>query len=163
MRISIVVAMTPQGLIAAGGRLPWHMPEDLRHFRRLTTGHTVLMGRKTYDTLRRPLPHRRNMVLSRRGLPDATGVEVFADLQPAIVAAQAAGETELFIIGGAEIYALALPFTQRMVVTFVHIQEPPPDRETLTWFPPWNRQEWRQVEQLNHPPLEFVTLERVAF
>ncbi len=165
MRISIVVAMSPEGLIGAGGKLPWHMPADLRHFRRLTTGHTVMMGRKTYDSLRRPLPNRRNFVLTRRGLavppPPAIGigntVEYFNNLPGAIVAARQAGESELFVIGGAEIYALALPLVQRLYVTIVHVDEP---RTGDTWFPQWNRAEWRPIERIEQAPLEFITFER---
>ena len=165
MRISIVVAMSPEGLIGAGGKLPWHMPADLRHFRRLTTGHTVMMGRKTYDSIRRPLPNRRNFVLTRRGLsvppPPAIGsgntVEYFNNLPSAIAAARQAGESELFVIGGAEIYALALPLVQRLYVTIVHVDEP---RTGDTWFPQWNRDEWRPIERIEQTPLEFITFER---
>ena len=152
--------MTPARLIGAHGALPWHKPEDLRHFRELTTGHTVLMGRKTYDSVGRPLPNRRNLVLTRKGLaaPPA-GIETVATLKEAIEMAVGAGESELFVVGGAEIYRLALPVSDTMYLTFVHLpQEPAGD----TWFPEWKPEEWRIVETRHSSDLDFVRLDRLA-
>ena len=125
MRISLIAAMTPNRLIGVKGALPWHKPEDLRHFRELTTGHTVLMGRKTYDSVGRPLPKRRNLVLTRKGwaTPPA-GIYPVATLEEAMKLARQAGETELFVVGGAEIYRLALPFAVTMSQRRFH-QIPP--------------------------------------
>lgn len=101
--------MTPDRIIGWAGGLPWHFPEDLKHFRRLTLNHCVLMGRNTYNSLGRPLPKRRNLVVSRRSRGPATdGVEWFADIAAAIEWARKHGETELFVAGGGEIYAAAL-------------------------------------------------------
>ncbi len=160
MRISLIAAMTPNRLIGANGSLPWHKPEDLRHFRELTTGHTVLMGRKTYDSVGRPLPKRRNLVLTRKGWASPpAGIEPVATLDEAMKLADQAGETELFVVGGAEIYRLALPVAVTMYLTFVHLpQEPAGD----TWFPEWKPEEWEKVETRTSADLEFVRLDRIA-
>lgn len=160
MRISLIAAMTPNRLIGVKGALPWHKPEDLRHFRELTTGHTVLMGRKTYDSVGRPLPKRRNLVLTRKGwATPPTGIDPVATLEEAMKLARQAGETELFVVGGAEIYRLALPFAVTMYLTFVHLpQEPAGD----TWFPEWKPEEWKKVETRTSADLEFVRLDRIA-
>src|ERR1035437_9607324 len=101
MLISIIVAMTPERLIGAAGRLPWYLPDDLKRFRKLTTGHCIVMGRKTFSSIGRPLPKRRNLVISRNpDPPKVEGVEWFASLDEAIKTAREAGETELFIAGG---------------------------------------------------------------
>ncbi len=160
MRISLIAAMTTARLIGANGALPWHKPEDLRHFRELTTGHTVLMGRKTYESVGRPLPKRRNLVLTRKGwaTPPA-GIERVATLQEAIDLASRAGETELFVVGGAEIYGLALPVAVTMYLTFVHVS---PEPAGDTWFPEWKPEEWKRVETRRLPDLEFVRMDRIA-
>ncbi len=158
MRISLIAAMTPARLIGNAGRLPWHKPEDLRHFRRLTTGHTVLMGRKTYESVGRPLPNRRNIVLTRHGLPGPpAGLHIAATLEQGLEFAAAADESELFIVGGAQIYALAFPLAHRMYLTFVHLpREPAGD----TWFPQWDPADWVTVDSRTADDLEFVCLDR---
>ena len=160
MRISLIAAMTPDRLIGAKGQMPWHKPEDLRHFRELTTGHTVLMGRKTFDAIGRPLSKRRNLVLTRKGLATPpTGVEIVNTMEQATDLANQAGETELFVVGGAEIYALAMPLATTMYLTFIHL---PSEPQGDTWFPQWNTDEWKMVENRMRPGLEFVRFDRVA-
>ncbi|MCU0967509.1 MAG: dihydrofolate reductase [Rubrivivax sp.] len=115
--IVIVAAMARGRVIGRGNALPWHLPEDLRHFRDLTRGHAVLMGRRTWESLPaavRPLPGRRNLVLTREGRWQAAGAEVVRDMDEALARC---GPGPLFVIGGAEVYALALPRADRLELT----------------------------------------------
>jgi dihydrofolate reductase len=106
-------------VIGIENRLPWHLSEDLKRFRLLTTGHTVLMGRKTFESIGKALPKRRNMVLSRQNSTITTDVEIFENLTSAIESAKMQGETELFIIGGGNIYAQAWAYATRLYWTRV--------------------------------------------
>jgi dihydrofolate reductase len=118
MRITIVVASAARGVIGNAGELAWRLADDLRHFSTLTRGGVVLMGRKTFASIGKPLPNRRNVVLSRGGgLPDT--VEVFHDLPAALAWARAEGVGELFVIGGGDVYAQAWQFASRLYWTRV--------------------------------------------
>jgi dihydrofolate reductase len=118
--ISALVALTPSGVIGRDGEMPWRLGSDLRRFKRLTLGHALLMGRKTFDSIGRPLPGRRNLVLSRDPHWRHEGVEVYGDLAAVWAAV---GEAErLFVVGGAEIYRLCLPSCQRLLITRVDSQ-----------------------------------------
>jgi dihydrofolate reductase len=116
-RLQIIVAMDPDRVIGRDNRLPWHLPDDLRYFKRVTSGHTVLMGRRTYESIGRPLPNRRNIVLTRQVGWQAPGVEVHADLDAALAAA---GDGPVFVIGGAELFRAALPRAAVLHLTRVH-------------------------------------------
>ena len=158
--ISLVVAMDESGLIGRQGQLPWRLPEDLKHFRRLTLGKTVLMGRKTWDSLGKPLEGRRNWVLSRDRTFRPAGCEVFGTLEDALAAHR---DGELVIIGGAELYRQALPQVQTLYLTRVHARV-----EGDTRFPAWNAAEFTQTTIAEHPAdarhphaYSFVTLERM--
>ncbi len=118
MIVSLIVAVAENGVIGRAGKLPWHLPEDLKRFKRLTVGHPVIMGRKTWESIGRPLPGRRNLVVSRTPGYAAEGAEVFASLDEALAAA--AGEDEVFVIGGAALYAEAMPRADRLYLTRVH-------------------------------------------
>ena len=136
--ISVIVAVAENGTIGDNNTLLWHITEDMKRFRQLTTGHPVVMGRKTYDSLGRPLPNRRNVVISRQDLA-IEGCEVVHSLEEALALFQA--EEEVFIIGGAQIYAEAMPVADRFYLTVV---EHPYEGDTL--FPAWNPLDWRLVE-----------------
>lgn len=158
--VSLVVAMDEGGVIGRGGTLPWRLPEDLRHFRRLTLGKTVLMGRKTWESLGKPLEGRRNCVLSRDPAFRAPGAEVFTTLDQALAAH---GEGELVVIGGAELYRQALPLARTLHLTRVHARV---DGDTI--FPAWSPADFRQVAIEHHPAdarhahaYSFITLERI--
>lgn len=158
--VSLIVAMDEAGLIGRDGHLPWRLPEDLKHFRRLTLGKTVLMGRKTWQSLGKPLEGRENWVLSRDPEFRAPGGRVFADL-PAALAAHAEGE--LMVIGGAQLYAQALPLAQRLYLTRVHAR-----LEGDTRFPDLDLAAWRELGRADHPAdarhahaFSFLTLERL--
>lgn len=147
MRISIIVAAAENDIIGRDGKLPWRISADLRRFKKLTMEHTLLMGRRTWEAIGRPLPGRTSMVLSRDQNLHIAGVEVFADFEAAVRAASLRGEKELFVAGGGEIYRLALPRAQRVYLTRVH-QEIDGD----THFPLLNPSHWRLVWEEKHDP-----------
>jgi dihydrofolate reductase len=159
-RVALVVAMADNGVIGRGGGLPWHLPDDLKYFKVVTLGKPVLMGRRTFESIGKPLPGRRNLVLSRAAAASAPGVEYVHSVEQA--RALAAGAAELCVIGGAEVYALALPLATRIYLTRVH--------GSVTGdvcFPLRDFAAWRQSESVEHPAdarhayaMSFVTLER---
>lgn len=135
-----IVAMSPDGAIGRGGDLPWHLPEDLRHFKELTMGHPVIMGRKTWESLpHRPLPGRRNMVISRNAAYEAEGAEVFESLGAAV---EACRETP-FVLGGEMIYCLALPLLTRIYITEVEVEV----RDADAFFPALKENEWEVMDK----------------
>jgi dihydrofolate reductase len=139
--LSIIVAAAENGVIGCDGQLPWHLSPDLRRFRKLTTGHSIVMGRKTYASIGRPLPERRSIVLSRNPEYAAEGVEVVADFAQALDLT--AEEAEVFVIGGGHLYQLALPFTQRIYLTEVSAEV-----EGDVHFPKIDWSQWDLVEAL---------------
>jgi dihydrofolate reductase len=147
--VSLVVAVAANGVIGRDNRMPWHLPEDLAFFKRLTLGHPVVMGRKTYDsiiaTLGRPLPGRTNIVVTRQPVFAAPGCTVVASLDAAFDAAREA--EEVFVIGGAEIYRLALARADRVYLTRIDAAF-----EGDTRFPPLDPAEWREASREDHPP-----------
>ena len=160
MLISLIVAMTPDRLIGAAGKLPWHLPEDLKRFRQRTMGHSMIMGRITFSSIGRALPGRRNLVISRNPNPPAiSGVEWFGSLDEALAFARAAGETECFIAGGTEVYAAGLKVADRMYVTFVQRDFP---FQGDTYFPVWDQTQWKALSHELVKDLEFVVYERTG-
>ncbi len=155
--LALVVAVARNGVIGMGGTLPWRIPEDLRHFRRVTVGHAIIMGRKTWDSIGKPLPERRNIVVTRNPELKLAGAEVVPSLEAALSLAHERDE-EPRIIGGAELYRLALPQTTRIFLTEV-------DREVEgdTFFPALNRAEWHEIERRpgEDPTVSYVILTRV--
>ncbi|TVP82941.1 dihydrofolate reductase [Thioalkalivibrio sp.] len=120
-RLQIIVAMDPDRVIGRDNQLPWHLPEDLKHFKRITSGHTLVMGRRTHESIGRPLPNRRNIVLTRQAHWRAPGVEVHPDLESALAVA---GDVPVFVIGGAELFREALPRAAVIHLTKVHRRFP---------------------------------------
>jgi len=143
IRITLVAAMDRNRAIGVDGKLPWHLPDDLRRFKALTLGKPVLMGRKTAESLRRALPGRLNLVLTRSGRVPHAGMQAVASLAEAL--ARAAG-VELMVIGGGEVYALALPLADRLELTEVDTRLPSAD----AWFPPWRTADWRETRREAH-------------
>lgn len=143
MRLSLIVAVARNGVIGRDNELPWRLSADLRHFKRLTTGHPIVMGRRTWESIGRPLPGRRNVVLSRDPAFAAEGVEVFRGLEQALEALQ--GAEEVFVIGGAAIYAMALPRADRVYLTRVEAEV-----EGDTRFPDLDPAHWRRVAREEH-------------
>jgi dihydrofolate reductase len=157
--VSLIVAMAQNGVIGRDNALPWRLPEDLKRFKAFTLGKTLLMGRKTYESIGRPLPGRANLVLTRDRSFLAPGVVVVHSVEEALAHA---ASNELVAIGGAEIYRLVLPFARRLYLTHVHADVPGD-----TYFPDFDPTQWADVEWRMHPadeqhayPLTFVTLER---
>jgi dihydrofolate reductase len=119
MLVSAIVAVSQNNIIGRDGHLPWHLAADLRHFKEITSGHHILLGRKNYQDINRPLPGRINLVLTRDPEFKAPGCIVCHSLDAALSTAEKAGETELFIIGGAEIYRMAMPICEKLYLTRV--------------------------------------------
>src|SRR6201996_5416501 len=117
MTVSIVVAISENHVIGKDNKLLWHLPADLKHFKEITTGHTVIMGRKTYESVGKPLPNRRNIIITRQNIKIA-GCEVVNSIDSAIALCK--DEEEVFIVGGSEIYKMAMPVTGRIYLTLVH-------------------------------------------
>ena len=117
MKLAIVAAIAENRVIGKDGKIPWHISEDLKRFKRLTTGHTVLMGRRTWESLGKALPNRRNVVISSRDIPD---VEHYTSVEAALAALE--GEEKVFVIGGAKIYEELLGKADELYLTYVHQQ-----------------------------------------
>ena len=153
--LAIVAAVSDNGVIGRDGRLPWHIPEDLAYFKQSTMGHAVLMGRRTYESVGRPLPGRRNIVISRRPGLVIPGCDVASSVADAIALARAGGDDEPRVVGGAGIYEEALPLATRLILTEVHRVV-----EGDTRFPPFDRDEWREVDRLEAQGVSFTVLIR---
>ncbi len=121
MTISLVVAVAENGVIGRGGVLPWHLPKDLERFRMLTSGHTVIMGRKTLESIGKPLPNRRNIVLTNNRELKLDGVDIVLDMKHALAATDTDNE-EVFVIGGAEVFSSTLDLADRIYLTLVHAE-----------------------------------------
>lgn len=160
MSISIIAAVARNGVIGRGNRLPWHLPEDLKRFKQLTWGGAIVMGRKTYESIGRALPGRENIVLTRQAGFVAAGCRVEHSIESALVAGCYARET--FVIGGADLYAAALPLASRLYVTEIQAEF-----EGDAFFPAFDRSDWRETsrdirsEDAPHAfAYHFVTYER---
>jgi dihydrofolate reductase len=158
MLISLIAAMADNRVIGRAGAIPWDLPEDRRRFRKITWGHPVIMGRRTHESIGRPLPGRRNIVLSRQEGYFASGCIVAHDLASALEAAGEAGE--IFVCGGGELYREALPLAQRIYLTVVHMEA-----EGDTLFPELPAGEFREKERRevrDAIPCDFIIYERNA-
>lgn len=144
MRIALIWAMARNGVIGRDNKLPWYLPEDLKYFKRVTTGKPIIMGRKTYDSIGRPLPNRTNIVVTRDTSLTLPGVKVVTSLDDALELARAesviSDVDEVIVMGGAEIYAQALPHADRLYVTLVHAEV-----EGDAVFPPIDLDEYQEL------------------
>ncbi len=152
--LTLIAAMSSNRVIGADGKLPWHEPEDLRFFKATTAGHAVIMGRKTWEALGRPLPKRRNLVVTRQLAFVAPGAEVFADLVAAIAAARTT-DPEPMVIGGGEIYRQAL-----VAATRIHLTEVLVEAQGDATFPALDARAWRVASERRSGNLVFRTYER---
>ena len=159
MRLSLIVAMAKNRVIGSNNQMPWHLPADFAYFKKVTLGHPVIMGRKTFESIGRALPGRRNIVVSRNPAFRAEGVDVMTSLDAAIKACQ---NTEAFVIGGATLYAEALPHADRLFITEVDAS---PNGDTV--FPSLDKNLWREIsrerleaDEKNIHAMEFVVLEK---
>lgn len=163
MTVSIIAIVAANDVIGRGNELPWHMPADLKRFKQLTMGHHLIMGRKTFQSVGKPLPGRINVIVTRSVDFNPDGVAVARSVEEAISKAEAAGDDEIFIAGGAEIYGQTLHRADRMYITRLH-GEPQGD----TFFPEFDDvNEWQLVDaehfeadEKNEYPYSFLTYER---
>ena len=165
MKLSLIVAVSRNGVIGVDNKLPWHLPEDLKYFKSVTMGKPLVMGRKTYDSIGRPLPGRTNIVVTRDPKWQAAGVEVAQSLEAALEVGRNAcvkvGADEIMVIGGEQIYRMTLPAADRLYLTQVDA-----DVEGDAFFPDVDFSEWKQVaEQLpqvtDTHPYRFLQFDRL--
>jgi dihydrofolate reductase len=157
-RVNLIVAWARGGVIGRAGALPWHLPEDLRRFKQITLGHPMIMGRRTWDSIGRPLPGRRSIVVSRNPDWSAAGCETAPGLAQAL--ALCAGVPEVFVIGGAQLYEHALPLAGRLFVTDIDA-----DFEGNVRFPPLDLSRWRRIgsERLEPTPQRPYAVDFMVF
>jgi len=142
-RLTLIAAMGKNRAIGLDGRMPWHLPAELQHFKKATMGKAIVMGRKTWQAIGRPLPGRQNIVVSRNPGFHAEGVDLATSLDGAVAMSQS---DEVMIVGGGQLYALALPLASRMVLTLIDIEP-----EADTWFPEWDEKEWSLTSERHFP------------
>ncbi len=168
MYISLIVAVAENGVIGRNGELPWHIPADLKHFKSTTMGKPLIMGRKTFESIGKPLPGRTMIVITRRSdyAPDGAIItnSWAAALEAATSILKESGEDEVMVIGGAEIYGIALEQADRLYLTEIYTAI---DGDTV--FPEIDRSHWREMSRQDHAPEEpdgpafsFIVLERAA-
>lgn len=162
MKISLISAIAENGVIGRENDLPWHLPDDFAFFKRKTNHHPIIMGRKSLDGLKKPLPNRTNIVLTRNMDFSLDGVTVVHTLDDAVAAAKAINQEEIFVIGGAEIYTMALPIATTLYLTEIHQAY-----EGDAYFPAFDKSEWQEVSRRPHPAderhavaFDFVDYER---
>jgi dihydrofolate reductase len=158
-RVYLVAAVASNRIIGSNGRLPWSLPEDLKHFKRLTLGHPVIMGRRTWESLKGLLPGRDNIVVSATPGYDAPGAAVANSLEGALALCR--GEPVAFVIGGSRLFAESLPIADGLVMTEIDRQY-----EGDTWFPEYDRSRWKESQRERHvaadgTKFDFVLYEKV--
>jgi dihydrofolate reductase len=155
-KVYLVAAVAANGVIGKDGGLPWQLPEDLKHFKRLTLGHPVIMGRRTWESLGQALPGRDNIVVTSRAGYDAPGAAVAGSLEAAL--ALCAGEPVAFVIGGSRLFAEALPIAAGLVLTEIQ-RDFPGD----TWFPAYDRARWREAQREAHAAADGMRFDFVLY
>ncbi len=166
MTVSLIAALTQNRVIGKNNGLPWHLPDDMKYFMQTTKLHHLIMGRKNYDSIPekfRPLPNRINVVVTRQKHFNALDCLVVHSVEEGIALAKKTGEIEVFIIGGAEIYQVGMPLTQRMYLTEIQTTLPGD-----TYFPDFDKARWKELSRKSHPvdarhaySFDFVVYERM--
>ncbi len=146
MQIALIVALDEGRGIGRAGKLPWHLRDDLQRFKALTLGHPLIIGRKTYESIGRPLPGRKMIVITRNQEYRPVGCQVAGSLSAALALAEAGGEVEAFIGGGGEVFAQALSLADRMHLTRVHVRI-----NCDVFFPEYNPRDWSETHRVAHP------------
>ena len=161
MSISIIAALSQNRVIGVGNQLPWHLSADLRHFKTLTLGKPVIMGRKTFDSIGKALHGRRNIVISSQSHLKSSGCEIFHSFEKALAAVKT--ENEVMIIGGASLYKIALPLAEKMYLTLIDYEF-----EGDTFFPQWVSSQWSEIsneffpaDEKNPYDYQFVIMSRI--
>jgi dihydrofolate reductase len=155
-RIYLVAAVAANGIIGAKGELPWRLPEDLKHFKRITMGHPIIMGRRTWESLKGALPGRDNIVVTRTAGYDAPDAAVANSLEAAL--ALCVGEPVVFVIGGNQLFAESLPIAAGLVMTEIH-----KDFEGDTRFPDYDRSRWRESQRERHVAADGMEFDFVLY
>ena len=155
-KVYLVAAVASNGVIGRDGQLPWQLPEDLKHFKRLTLGHPIIMGRRTWESLRGPLPGRENIVVTGTPGYQASGATVARSLQAAL--AFCAGESVAFVIGGQQLFADSLPLAAGLVMTEIH-----KDFAGDTWFPSYDRSKWHETQREPHTAADGTRFDFVLY
>ena len=147
-QMSMIVAMSKNGVIGINNTLPWHLRDDLQNFKRVTQGKPIIMGRKTYDSIGRPLPGRSNIILSRQAALVIEGCETVSTIDQAaasaVITCKESGVDEYFVIGGAEVYSMCMPFVQQLYITVVDVV-----LDGDAWLPCINWDEWELFDSKN--------------
>lgn len=156
-RLSLIAAVASNGIIGSDNALPWRLPEDLKRFKALTLGHPVIMGRKTYESIGRPLPGRRNIIVTRNAVFQAEGCEISASLDAALATCNGTTD-EVFVIGGAQIYAEAMSRAQRLYLTEVRRAFPGDAR-----FPEFDPNEWNETTREAHLAADGLAFDFVVY
>lgn len=151
MKIALIAAYAKNHVIGLNGNMPWHYPEDLKRFKRLTLGHTIVMGRKTYESLGRPLPKRRNVVLTRSQDFAVEGAEVYQDINKVFEDAKIRGEEKVFVIGGGEIFKQSFDIADELILTLIH-----EELEGDAYFPEWDKEGWQENYREDGEKFSFV-------
>ena len=161
--LSAIAAMAENRVIGKNNKMPWHLPADLKHFKAVTTGHPVLMGRKTYESIGKPLPNRTNIILTRDTHYTAPDCVIVNNIETALSMANELDMDEVFVIGGAEIYQILLPKIQRIYLTKIHFKV-----AGDAYFPELNMAEWKKMNSEDHQAdvnnaydYSFIVLERI--
>jgi dihydrofolate reductase len=155
-KVYLVAAVAANGIIGANGKLPWHFPEELKHFKQLTLGHPIIMGRRTWESLKGPLPQRENIVVTRTPGYEAPGAAVANSLEAAL--AMCAGEPVAFVIGGTQLFKESLPIAAGLVLTEIRR-----DYAGDTWFPQWDRSQWRESQREAHTAADGTRFDFVLY
>ncbi len=162
--LTIIVAVDLNSAIGVNNKLPWHMPADLKRFKKITSNSTVIMGRKTFESIGKPLPNRTNIIITRQTNYNATGCTVCASLEDSILTATKLSKNNIFILGGADVFKQALPYCNKIELTIIETKVENAD----TYFPKINLQEWNKISDLPHSADEqnpysyrFVTYKRM--
>ena len=150
----IIVAMTKDRVIGKDNKMPWHLPEDLKLFKKLTSGNTVIMGRRTYESIGRPLPNRNNIVISRSNA-DISGVVVCRSMEEAVTRAEEFGQ-KIFFIGGSEVYRQALPLADYLYISWLK-----QDCAGDTKFPEFDKSEWERLSETEYPEFTNILYKKI--
>ena len=149
MNISIIVAISKNGVIGRNNKLAWNLPDDMFYFSKMTMGHSIIMGRKNWDSIPnkwRPLQNRKNIIISRNINQNIKNVDITNSIEKAIKIGRENEDEEIFIIGGGEIYKLGFKFVDKLYITEIKN-----NIEGDTFFPKWNKSEWKEISRISHP------------
>ena len=147
--ISLIVAVSENMVIGKDNKLAWHLPDDMNYFSNMTKGHSIIMGRKNWESIPkkyRPLPERKNIVVTRNNKFEDKGAIIVNSIEKAVEKARRFDEEEIFIIGGGEIYKLGFPYVDKLYITEIYA-----NIDGNTYFPKWNKENWKEISRISHP------------